>query len=157
MAQSLCALFCFLFARLITSSSRQPPVPRAPSAATVVSSVAPAAGAADPDVAAEVVPELVASGTPQTPEGMPVDVPESPTDAPEVAPSPSPVEVLAEEATPVVRTVVPSSPLAAAAASSPALGTAAAADAGADAAGETEVVMAIPPTTLQVTFPWMGL
>jgi hypothetical protein len=70
-----------------------------------------------------------------------VDVPESPADAPEVAPSPSPVEVLAEEATPVVRTAVPSSPLAVEAASPPALGTAAAADVGADAAGETKVVM----------------
>jgi hypothetical protein len=82
-------------------------VPRAPSVATVVSSAAPAAGAAGPTVAVEVVPELVACGTPQTSEGVPVDVPESPADAPEVAPSPSPVEVLADEATPVVRTVVP--------------------------------------------------
>jgi hypothetical protein len=73
-----------------------------------------------------------------------VDAPESPADAPEVVPSPSPVEVLAEEATPVVRTAVPTSPLAAAATSSPALGTAVAADAGADAAGETEVVMGHP-------------
>jgi hypothetical protein len=73
-----------------------------------------------------------------------VDMKKSPADAPEVVPSPSPVEVLAEEATPVVRTTVPSSPLTAAAASSPALGTAAAADAGADAAGETEVVMGHP-------------
>jgi hypothetical protein len=93
---------------------------------------------------AEVVPELVTGGTPQTHEGVPVDAPESPTDASEVVPSPSPVEVLAEEATPVVRTAVPTSPLAAAAASSPALGTAAAADAGADAAGETKVVMGHP-------------
>jgi hypothetical protein len=93
---------------------------------------------------AEVVPEVVTGGTPQTPDGVPVDVPESPADAPEVALSPSPVEVLAEEATPVVRTAVPSSPLTAAVASSPALGTAAAADAGADAAGETEVVMGHP-------------
>jgi hypothetical protein len=61
-----------------------------------------------------------------------------------VVPSPLPVEVLAEEATPVVRTAVPTSPLAVAAASSPALGAAAAADVGADAAGETEVVMGHP-------------
>jgi hypothetical protein len=60
-------------------------------------------------------------------------VPESPADASEAVPSPSPVEVLAEEATPVVRTAVPSSPLAAAAASPSALGTAALADATADA------------------------
>jgi hypothetical protein len=112
--------------------------------ATVVSSTPPAAGATCPTVVVEVVPELVAGGTPQTPEGVPVDAPESPVDAPEVAPSPSLVEVLAEEATPVVRTAVPSSPRAAAAASSPALGTAAAADAGADAAGETEVVTGHP-------------
>jgi hypothetical protein len=110
----------------------------------VASSAPPAAGATGPAVAAEVVPELVAGGTPQTPEGVPVDAPESPADAPEVVPSPSPVEVLAEEAMPVVRTAVSTSPLAAAAASSPALGVAAAADAGADAAGETEVVIGHP-------------
>jgi hypothetical protein len=91
-----------------------------------------------------VVPEVVVGGTPQTPEGVPVDVPESPADAPEVVPSPSPVEVLAEEATPVVRTAVPSSPLATAAASSSALGTTAPADAVADAVEETEVVMGHP-------------
>jgi hypothetical protein len=112
--------------------------------ATVASSAAPAAGATVPAVAAEVVLELVAGGTPQTPEGVPVDVPESPADAPEAVPSPSPVEVLAEEATPVVRTAVPSSPLAAVAASPSALGTAALADAAADAVGETEVVMGHP-------------
>jgi hypothetical protein len=112
--------------------------------ATVVSSAAPAAGATVPAVAAEVVPELVVDGTPQTPEGVPVDVPESPADASEAVPSPSPVEVLAEEATPVVRTAVPSSPLAAAVASPSALGTAAPADAAADAVGETEVVMGHP-------------
>jgi hypothetical protein len=121
---SFCEAHNFIF-----PSSRPPPAPRAPSVATVVSSAAPAAGAAGPVVAAEVVPELVASGTPQTAEGVPVDVPESPADSPEVAPSPSPVEVLAEEVTPVVCTAVPSSPLAAA---------------GADAAGETEVVMGHP-------------
>jgi hypothetical protein len=136
---SFCEAHNFVF-----PSSRPPPTPRAPSAATVVSSVAPAAGAAGPAVAAEVVPELVTGGMPQTPEGVPVDVPESPADAPEVVPSPLPVEVLAEEVMPVVCTAVPSSPLAAAAASSPVLGTAAAADAGADAAGETEVVMGHP-------------
>jgi hypothetical protein len=108
--------------------------------ATVASSTASAAGATVPAIAAEVVPELVAGGTPQTPE----DVLESPADAPEVVLSPSPVEVLAEEATPVVCTAVPSSPLAAAAASSSALGTAAPADAAADAVGETEVVMGHP-------------
>jgi hypothetical protein len=112
--------------------------------AIVKSSAAPAAGATVPAIAAEVVPELVAGGTPQTPEGVPEDVPESPTDAPEAVPSPSPVEVLAEEATPVVRTAVPSSPLTAAAASSSALGTTAPADAATDAVGETEVVMGHP-------------
>jgi hypothetical protein len=71
-------------------------------------------------------------------------VPESPADAPEVVPSPLPVEVLAEEATPVVCTAAPSSPLAVAAASSSALGTAAPADAAADAVGETEVAMGHP-------------
>jgi hypothetical protein len=125
-------------------SSRPPPAPRRPSVATVVSSVPPAAGATGPAVAAEVVLELVTGGTPQTPEGVPVDAPESPVDAPEVVPSPSPVEVLAEEATPVVHIAVPTSPLTAAAASSPALGATAAADVGADAAGETEVVMGHP-------------
>jgi hypothetical protein len=73
-----------------------------------------------------------------------VDAPESPADAPEVVPSPSPVEVLAEEATPVMRSVAPSSPLAAAAASSSALGAAAPADAAADAVEETEVVTGHP-------------
>jgi hypothetical protein len=69
-------------------------------------------------------------------------VPEGPADAPETVSSLSPVEVLAEEATPVVvRTAVPSPPLAAAVASSSALGTAAPADAAADTAGEPEVVM----------------
>jgi hypothetical protein len=112
--------------------------------ATVASSVAPAAGATVPAVAAELVPELVAGGTPQTPEGVPMDVTEIPADALEAVPSPSPVEVLVEEATPIVCTAVPSSPLAAAAASCSALGTAAAADAAADAVGETEVVMGHP-------------
>jgi hypothetical protein len=112
--------------------------------ATVASSTASAAGATVLAIAAEVVLELVAGGTPQTPEGVPEDVLECPADAPEVVPSPSPVEVLAEEATPVVCTAVPSSPLAAAAASSSALGTAAPADAAADAVGETEVVMGHP-------------
>jgi hypothetical protein len=125
-------------------SSRPPSTPISPSVATVASSAAPVAGATVPTVAAEVVPELVAGGTPQTPEGVPEDVSESPADAPEAVPSPSPVEVLAEEATPVVCTVVPSSPLAAAAASSLALGTAAPADAATDAVGETEVVMGHP-------------
>jgi hypothetical protein len=91
----------------------------------VASSAALAAGATVPAIATEVVPELVTGGTPQTPEGVPV-------------------EVLAEEATPVVRTTVPSSPLAAAAASSSTLGTAAPTDAAADAVRETEVVMGHP-------------
>jgi hypothetical protein len=112
--------------------------------ATVASSVAPAAGATVPAVAAEAVPELVASGTPQTLEGVPEDVSEGPADAPETVPSPSPVEVLAEVATPVVRTAVPSSPLVVAVASSSALGTAAPADVAADAVGEPEVVMGHP-------------
>jgi hypothetical protein len=112
--------------------------------ATVASSVAPTAGATVPAVAAEAVPKLVASGTPQTPEGVPEDVPEGPAGASETVPSPSPVEVLAEEATPVVRTVVPSPPLAAAVASSSALGTAAPADTAADAVGEPEVVIGHP-------------
>jgi hypothetical protein len=138
-------LFSFCEAHYFSfPSSRPSPAPRAPSVAAVASSASPAAGATGPAVAAEVVPELVAGGPPQTPEGVPVDAPESPADAPEVVPSPSPVEVLAEEATPVVRSAAPSSPLATAATSSPALGTAAATDAGADAAGETEVVMGHP-------------
>jgi hypothetical protein len=73
-----------------------------------------------------------------------VDAPESPADAPEVVPSPSPVEVLAEEATPVVRSVAPSSPLAVTAVSSSALGAAAPADTTADAVEETEVVTGHP-------------
>jgi hypothetical protein len=135
-------LFSFCEAHYFSfPSSRPPPVPRAPSVATVASSAAPAAGATAPAVAAEAVPELVAGGTPQTPEGVPEDVSESPADAPKTVPSPSPVEVLAEEATPVVRTAVPSSPLAAAAASLSVLGTAAPADAVVDAVGEPEVVI----------------
>jgi hypothetical protein len=73
-----------------------------------------------------------------------VDVPESPADAPKAVPSPSLVEVLVEEETPIVRTAVPSSPLAVAAASSSALGTATAADTAANAVGETKVVMGHP-------------
>jgi hypothetical protein len=138
-------LFSFCEAQYFSfSSSRPPPVPRAPSVATVASSVAPAAGAAAPTVAADPVPELVAGGTPQTPKGVPEDVSESPADAPEMVLSPSPVEVLAEEATSVMRTAVPSSPLAATAASPSALGTATPADAAADAVGEPEVVMGHP-------------
>jgi hypothetical protein len=125
-------------------SSRPPSAPRAPSMATVVSSAAPTVGATVPAIATEVVPELVVGGTPQTPKGVLEDVPESPADTPEAVPSLSPVEVLAEEATPVVCTAVPSSPLATAAASSSALGTAAPADAAADAVGEMEVVMGHP-------------
>jgi hypothetical protein len=144
--KSLCpVLFSFCEAHYFSfPSSRPPPTPRAPSVATVASSAAPAAGATVPAAAAEVVPELVTGGMPQTHEGVPEDVPESPAEAPEAVPSPSPVEVLAEEATPIVCTAVPSSPLAAAAASSSALGTAAPTDAAADAVGETEVVMGHP-------------
>jgi hypothetical protein len=112
--------------------------------ATVVRSAAPIAGATIPTVAAEVVPELVAGGTPQTPEGVLVEVSESPADASEAVSILSAVEVLAEEAMPVVRTTVPSSPLAAAAASPSALGTTAPVDAAVDAVGETEVVMGHP-------------
>jgi hypothetical protein len=148
MPQSHCALsalFSFCEAHYFSfPSSRSSPAPRAPSVATVASSVAPAAGATVPAVAAEVVPELVASGTPQTPEGVPEDVSEGLADAPETVPSPSPVEVLAEGATPVVRTAVPSPPLPAAVASSSALGTAAPTDVAADAVGEPEVVMGHP-------------
>jgi hypothetical protein len=125
-------------------SSRPPPAPRAPSVATVASSAPPTAGATGPAIAAEVVPELVVGGTPQTPEGVPVDAPESPANAPDVVPSSSPVEVLAEEATPVVRSATPSSSLAAAAASSSVLGAAAPADAATDAVEETEVATGHP-------------
>jgi hypothetical protein len=125
-------------------SSKPPPAPRAPSVATVASSAPPAAGAIGPAVVAEVVPELVAGGTPQTPEGVLVDAPESPADAPEVVPSPSLVEVLAEVVMPIMCSMAPSSPLAAAATSSSTLGAAAPADAVADAVEETEVVMGHP-------------
>jgi hypothetical protein len=148
MPQSHCALsvlFSFCEAHYFSfPSSRSSPAPRAPSVATVASSVAPAAGATVPAVAAEAVPELVASGTPQTPEGVPEDVPEDPADGPEMVLSPSPVEVLAEEAMPIMRTAVPSLPLATAEVSSSALGTAAPADAAADAVGEPEVVVGHP-------------
>jgi hypothetical protein len=138
-------LFSFCEAHYFSfPSSRPPPAPRAPCVPTVVSSAPPAAGATGPAIAAEVVPELVAGGMPQTPEGVPVDEPESPADAPEVVPSPSPVEVLAEEATPVMRSAAPSSPLAAAAASCSTLGAAAPADIAADAVEETEVVTGHP-------------
>jgi hypothetical protein len=125
-------------------SSRSSPAPGASSVATVESSVAPAAGATVLSIATEVAPELVASDTPQTPEGVPEDVPEDPADVPEIVPNSSPEEILAEEATPVVRAVVPSLPLAAAEASSSVPGTAAPADAATDAVGELEVVMGHP-------------
>jgi hypothetical protein len=80
MPQSHCALsvlFSFCEAHYFSfPSSRSSPAPRAPNVATVASSVTPAAGATVPAVAAEVVPELVASATPQTPEGVPEDVSE---------------------------------------------------------------------------------
>jgi hypothetical protein len=146
MPQSHCALFVlfsFCEAHYFSfPSSRSSPVPRAPSLATVASSMAPVAGATILAVAAEAAPKLVASGTPQTPEGVPEDAPEDPADVPEMVPSPSPKEVLAEEVTHVVRTAVPSPPLAAAEVSSSVLGTAA--DAAADAVGEPEVVMGHP-------------
>jgi hypothetical protein len=145
MPRSHCALFVLFFfceAHYFSfSSSRSSPAPRASSVATVVSSVAPAAGATVLAVAVEAAPELVASGTPQTPEGVPEDVLEDPTDVPEMVLSPSPEEVLAEKAMLVVRAAVPSPPLAAAEASSSAPGTAAPADAAADAVGGPEVVM----------------
>jgi hypothetical protein len=148
MPQSHCALFVlfsFCEAHYFSfPSSRLSPAPRAPSVATVASSVAPAAGATVLAVAAEAALELVASGTPQTPEGVPEDVPEDPANVPEMVPSPSPEEVLAEEETPVMRTAVPSLPLAAAEASSSALGTATPTDAAADAVGEPEVGMGHP-------------
>jgi hypothetical protein len=148
MPQSHCALsvlFSFCEAHYFSfPSSRSSPAPRAPSVATVASSVAPVAGATVPAVATEAVPELIASGTPQTREGVPEDVPEGPADASETVPSTSPIEVLAEEVTPVVRTAIPSPPLAAAVASSSALGTAAPADTAVDAVGESEVVMGHP-------------
>jgi hypothetical protein len=101
--------------------------------ATVASSVAPAVGATVLTVAAEAASELVAGGTPQTPEGAPEDVLEDPVDVLEMVPSPSLEEVLAEKAMLVVCAAVPSSPLAAAEASSSAPGTAAPTDAAADA------------------------
>jgi hypothetical protein len=75
-------LFSFCEAHYFSfPSSRLPPATRAPSVATVASSAAPAAGATAPAIAAEAVPELVAGGTPQTPEGVPEDVSDSPADA----------------------------------------------------------------------------
>jgi hypothetical protein len=146
MPQSHCALFVFFCEAHYSSFpfSRSSPVPRASSVATVASSVAPAAGATVLVVVAEAAPELVASGTPQTPEGVPEDVLEDPADVPEMVPSPSPEEVLAEKAMLIVCATVSSSPLAAAEASSLAPGTAAPADAAADAVGGLEVVMGHP-------------
>jgi hypothetical protein len=92
----------------------------------------------------EAAPELVASGTPQTPEGVPEDVLKDPADVSKMVPSPSPEEVLAEKAMLIVRTAVPSPPLAVVEASSSAPGTAAPADATADAVGGLEVVMGHP-------------
>jgi hypothetical protein len=119
-------------------------VPKASSVATVASSVAPTEGATVLSVAVEAAPELVASNTPQTPEGVPEDVPKDPVDVSEIVSSPSPEEILAEEATPIVRAAVPSLPLAATEASSSAPGTAAPTDAAADAVGEPKVVMGHP-------------
>jgi hypothetical protein len=146
MPQSHCALFVFFCEADYFSfpSSRSSPAPRASTVATVVSSVAPAAGATALAVAVEAAPELVASGTPQTPEGVPEDVLEDPADVPEIVSSPSPEEVLAEKAMLDVRAVVPSPPLAAAEASSSVPGTAAPTDTAADAVGGPEVVMGHP-------------
>jgi hypothetical protein len=138
-------------------SSRLSPAPRASSVATVASSVAPTAGATILAVTAEAAPELVASGMPQTPEGVPEDVLEDPVDVPEMVPSPSPEEVLAEKAMLVVRVAVPSPPLATAEASSSAPGTVAPADVAADAVGDRRWSWGTPPAMLQATFPWMGL
>jgi hypothetical protein len=69
---------------------------------------------------------------------------EDPADVPEMVPSPSPEEVLAEKAMLVVRATVPSPPLAVAEASSSAPGTAAPTDAAVDAVGGPEVVMGHP-------------
>jgi hypothetical protein len=151
-------LFCFFYffceAHYSSlTSSRSSSVPRASSVATVASSVAPAAEATVLAVAVEAAPELVASGTPQTPEG----VLEDPVDVPEMVPSPSPEEVLAEKAMLVVCAAVPSSPLAAAEASSSAPGTAAPTDVAADAVGDRRWSWGTPPAMLQATFPWMGL
>jgi hypothetical protein len=164
MPQSHCAMFVLFFYFFFCeahysslTSSRSSPAPRASSVATVVSSLAPAAEATVLAVAVEAAPELVASGTPQTPEGVLEDVLEDPVDVPEMVPSPSPEEVLAEKAMLVVCAAVPSSPLAAAEASSSAPGTAAPADAAADAVGDRRWSWGTPPAMLQATFPWMGL
>jgi hypothetical protein len=119
--------------------------------------VAPAAGATVLAVAAEAAPELVASGTPQTPEGVPEDVLEDLADVSEMVPSPSPEEVLAEKAMLVVCAAVPSSPLVVAEASSSAPDTAAPADVAVDAVGDRRWSWGTPPAMLQATFPWMGL
>jgi hypothetical protein len=115
--------------------------------ATVASSVAPAVGATVLTVAAEAASELVAGGTPQTPEGAPEDVLEDPVDVLEMVPSPSLEEVLAEKAMLVVCAAVPSSPLAAAEASSSAPMR----------WGDRRWSWGTPPAMLQATFPWMGL
>jgi hypothetical protein len=88
---------------------------------------------------------------------VPEDVLEDPADVPEMVPSPSPEEVLAEKAMLIVCAIVSSSPLAAAEASSLAPGTAAPADAAADAVGDWRWSWGTPPAMLQATFPWMGL
>jgi hypothetical protein len=88
---------------------------------------------------------------------VPEDVLEDPTDVPEMVPSSSLEEVLAEKAMLIVRAVVPSPPLAAAEASSSVPGTAAPTDAAADAVGDRRWSWGTPPAMLQATFPWMGL
>jgi hypothetical protein len=138
-------------------SSRPPPAPRAPSVATMASSTAPAVGATVLAVAVEVVPELVTGGTPQTPKGVPEDVPESPGDAPEAVLSPSPVEVLVEEATP---SCAPQSPLhllpqqrhLPQRLAPPHLRTQLPMQ-----WGKRRWSWGFPPTMLQATFPWIGL
>jgi hypothetical protein len=92
------------------------PVPRASGVATVVSSVAPAAGTTVLAVVVEAALELVAGDMPQTPKGVPEDVLEES----EMVSEPVPEVVPVEGAMIITYAAAPSLPYGAAEASSPA-------------------------------------
>jgi hypothetical protein len=120
------------------------PVPRASSAASVVSSVALATGTTTLVVVVEVAPELAAGDMPQTPEEVPEDMLEESEEEPEMVSEPVPEVVPVEGAMIITHAAAPSPPHGVAEASSSAPRVAAAADATTVVVREPEVVMGHP-------------